>query len=127
MSIRCTKIPLLLAAAALLASGCATAPQAEIQGRAAAVRVYEMDPFVGQPYDIVGRLWGDSWRSAYRVPTHPTKDAAIASLQAEAARLNADALVSVSCLDQHGSTWSASNDSAFFCYGVAVRLRQRPS
>ena len=60
MAIRYSMIPLLIAAAALLTCGCATAPQAELDARGAAVRVYEMDPFVGQPYDIVGRLWADS-------------------------------------------------------------------
>jgi uncharacterized protein YbjQ (UPF0145 family) len=84
-----------------------------------------MGPFVGQQYNVVGRLWGDSRRSAFWIPTYPTKEEAIASVQTEAARLNADAVVSVSCVDQRGSTWFRKNEAAYLCYGVAIQLGQR--
>jgi hypothetical protein len=115
----------IVAAGALLATGCAGVPQAESAKQPTAVQVYETDPYVGKSYEVVGRLWADSRRSAFWIPTHPTKDAAIASIQAEAARMNADALVSVSCVDQRGSTWFRKDEPAFLCYGVAVQLRQR--
>jgi hypothetical protein len=106
-----------------LCSGCATTPPADSALQPSTVRVYQEDPFVGKGYDIMGRIWTDSWRSSFRVPTYGTKDAAIASMQTEAARLNADALISVSCVDQQGSTWSRTNEPAFLCYGVAIKLK----
>jgi hypothetical protein len=116
-----------LIAGILSVCGCATAPSADIEKRAAAVQVYEMDPyrfFIPKPYDVVGRIWSDSRRTAFSIPTYPTKEAAIAAMQTEAARLDANALISVSCTDQHGSTWVRGNEPAFICYGVAIQVRQ---
>jgi len=112
----------LLTAALCLACGCANSPQAGSEGRAAAVQVYPANPYVGKPYEVLGPLWAGSWRTAFRLPTFPTRDEAIAALQSEAAQLNADALISVSCLDQGRSTWFKSNEPGFLCYGVAIRL-----
>lgn len=125
MRSRLSRLSLLIAGAMSLAPGCASMPGADSEVRPVAVQVYEVDPFIGKSYEVVGRLWADSWRSALRVPSYSTKDEAIASMQTEAARLKADALISVSCLDQHGSIGSQSSEPAFVCYGVAIRLRQR--
>jgi hypothetical protein len=124
MQIRLSRLSLLIASAISLASGCASVPQADIEKPQKIVQVYEIDPYLGKGYDVVGRLWMDSTRSRFRIPTYRTKDEAIAALQTEAARLNADALISISCLDQRGSTWSQSSEPAFLCYGVAIHLRQ---
>ena len=117
-----------LAVPAVLAMGflssCATTPQAELDQRAAEVKVFRMDQTVGRPFDIVGRIWGDSWRSALVVPTFPTEDAAIGALRTEAVRLGADGLVNVNCLKQVPSMWSQSKDPPILCYAVAVRFRQ---
>jgi hypothetical protein len=118
---------LLIAANFLLMSGYPSVTRAEGDGQSAGVQVYELNPYVGRSYDIVGRLWVGSWRTAFGIPTYSNKDDAIAAMQKEAARLNADALVSVSCLDQHGSTWFQGNDSAFLCYGLAIQLRKNPA
>src|SRR5262249_60926885 len=115
----------LLMAVGLLATGCAGVPQVDGERPPTAVRVYETDPYLGKSYVIIGHLWADSQRASFWIPTYPTRDAAIASIQAEAARLNADALVSVSCVDQRGSTWFRKDEPAFLCYGVAIQLRQR--
>lgn len=113
-------IALLPTAAALtLACGCASAPQAGAP--AASVEVFPANPYVGKPYEVLGPVWAGSWRTAFRLPTYPTKDEAVAALQTEAAKLNADALISVSCLDQGRSTWFSSNEPGFLCYGVAIR------
>ena len=125
MRIRRLELHLLIAVAALLGSGCADVPRADSDRRPEAVQIYDMDPYVGKGYDIVGRVWADSRRAVFWIPTYSTKDQAIASMQAEAARLNADALISVSCVDQRGSTWFRKDEPAFFCYGVAIQLRHR--
>ena len=78
---------------------------------------------VRKPYEVLAPLWAGSWRTALRLPTYATKDEAIAALQTEAAGLNADALINVSCLDQGSSMWFKKNDEpGFLCYGVALRL-----
>jgi uncharacterized protein YbjQ (UPF0145 family) len=113
-----------LALAVCALAGCATTPQAELDKRAADVRVYRMDQTVGRSFDIVGRVWGDSWRSALVVPTFPAEDAAIGALRSEAVRLGADGLVNVNCLKQVPSMWSQSSEPPILCYAVAVRFRQ---
>ena len=114
----------LIPAAMALASGWAGAQQADTQAQPTAVQVHELNPFVGKPYDIVGRLWTGSWRSALRLPTYAKKDDAIAAMQTEAARLNADALVNVICIDQVGSTWFQGKEPTYICYGVAIQFRR---
>ena len=105
-----------------LACGCASPPQAGSEARTSAVQVYPANPYVGKSYEVLGPLWAGSWRTAFRLPTFPTRDEAIVALQSEAAQLNADALISVSCLDQGRSTWFKTNEPGFLCYGVAIRL-----
>jgi hypothetical protein len=118
---RTRSFSLLTIAALLLLGGCASSPQAAGDGREA-VKVYWANPYVGKTYEVLGPLWAGSWRTAFRLPTYPTKDEAIAALQVEAARLNADALVSVSCLDEGRSTWFKNDEPGFLCYGVAIRV-----
>lgn len=120
-----SKALLLIAGAIVLASGCASTPPANTENRPSAVQVYEMNPFVGKSYNVVGRLWTGTWRTAFWVPTYPNKDDAIAAMQTEAARRNADALISVNCLDQRGSTWFQGDKPAYLCYGVAIQLQQK--
>jgi uncharacterized protein YbjQ (UPF0145 family) len=105
-------------------AGCASVPQAELDRRAADVKVYRMDQTVGRGYEIVGRVWGDSWKSALVLPTSPTEEAAIDALRTEAVRLGADGLVNVNCLQQVIPLWSRSTESPILCYAVAVRFRQ---
>ena len=126
MRIWSSPLPLLIVGVAVLGSGCATAPPADTQARPP-VQVYPMNPYIGQPYDIVGRIWTGTSKTAYRLPLYPTKEEAIASMQTEAATLNADALISVSCLDEGSSTWFKSTGPGFLCYGVAIKLQRAQS
>jgi hypothetical protein len=114
---------LLITAGLLLSWGGAGAQQPGNATQPTAVQVHDLNPFLGKRYDIVGRLWTGSWRSALRLPTYAKKDDAIAAMQSEAASLNADALVNVTCLDQEGSTWFPGKDHAYVCYGVAIHLQ----
>lgn len=120
---RLSSLSLLVAAAMTLATGCATTPRTDTAPQPSAVQAYELNPYIGKSYDVVGRIWTGSWRTAFWVPTYPTKDEAIAAMQTEAARMNADALISVNCLDQQGSTWFQGNRAAYLCYGLAIKLR----
>jgi len=123
MRSRLSALSLLIVVAASLISGCANTPQGDTGKPSKIVQVYESDPYLGKGYDVVGRLWTDSMRSRFRIPTYSTKDAAISAMQTEAALLNADALISVGCLDQRVP--SQGGEPAFVCYGVAIQMRQR--
>ena len=124
MRIPIASLSLLVAGVISLALGYASFARADSEAQPPVVQVYELNPFIGHSYEIVGRLWIGSWRSALGVTTYPKKEDAIAAMQTEASRLSADALVSVSCVDQHGSTWYRGSEPAFLCYGLAVKLRR---
>jgi hypothetical protein len=114
----------LLIAAGTMAFAYTASLRADDAAHPTPVPVYEANPFVGKPYDVVGRLWTGTWRTALRLPTYAKKDDAIASMQDEAARLNADALVYMNCIDQRGSTWFSNDQPAFICYAVAIQHRR---
>ena len=107
--------------AVLILCGAVTAPAAAAETPSAAVRIYEAGALVPERYTVIKRLWVESWRSAFWVPTHGESAAAIAELQAEAARLGADGIVNLHCLNSRGGWFSGAD--AFFCYGNAVRLK----
>ena len=90
--------------------------------RAADVKVYEPEQLVQGQYQIVRHLWVDSWRTAFWLPRDSSEAAGMATLQAEAARLGATALIDVSCRDQGHSIWSWRREPAFLCYGNAIRV-----
>ena len=113
----------IVVAAAFLLSGCAGAPQNGAETQAADVRVYESTQLAQGQYELVRRLWVDSWRTAFWVPTYSSKAAGIAALQAEAARLGASGLVNVDCLDQGNFImWFRSWEPTIICYGNAIRV-----
>jgi hypothetical protein len=97
--------------------------QGNVEPTAPQLKTYGFGEIGMDRYEVVARLWGDSWRSAFWVPTFPTQEQAIAALQTEAARRGADGLLNVSCRDEGPWRWSSSAEPAFFCYGIAIRLR----
>ena len=103
--------------------GCASAPQADIEGRAAEIKVYKPAELSGVPYESVGHVWVDSWRTAFFPPTYPNEDEAVRSLRAEAARLGANGLVNIVCLDQNVPA-KAGKEPTILCYANAIRVRQ---
>ena len=91
--------------------------------RAGELRIYTFGEVNMNGYEVVGRPWIDSWRSAYSAPTFPSQEQAISALRTEAARRGADGLLNVSCLDQGRWKWSSNTEPAFLCYGIAIRTR----
>jgi hypothetical protein len=124
MKIRSSVALTLAAVAACVLAGCASTPSTDVERRAADVNVYRMNQLADKRYEVVRYLWADSWRSAFRVPTYPTESDAIAALRTEAARVGADGLINVVCLDQNRSGRAAGAEPAVFCYGNAIRFRQ---
>jgi hypothetical protein len=87
------------------------------------LRQYTVGEITPVRYEVVGRQWGDSWRSAFSSPTFPTREQAVAALNNEAVALGADALLNVYCLDQGRWKWSSNTEPAILCYAIAIRLR----
>ena len=113
-----------LAAGALLAAILCSTPAAaapDAARSADSVRIYDpADLHLGR-YEILRRLWVDSWRSAFGVPGHAHAGAAIAELKTAAARLSADGLINVVCVPDPG--WALQKENVF-CYALAIRLRK---
>jgi hypothetical protein len=124
MKIRSPQLSTLVTVVACVLSGCATAPQNGVEGGAAEVKIYGSDQITASEYEVVGRIWVDSWRSAFRLPAYPSEAEAKASLQAEAARRGADGLINVFCSDLGHSKWAWSSGPAVLCYGNAIRVRR---
>ena len=104
-------------------SGCASTPQSGIESRVDEVKVYELGQIAANRYDVLSYIWADSWRSATGMPLHPGEAQGVASLRAEAARVGANGLVNVVCLDQGRPNWWASPAPSYLCYGIAVRVK----
>ena len=123
MNICSSRLSALVAGAAYVLCAGAGIAQSDVEQRAADVKIYTLGEISSSRYDVVGRPWVDSWRSAFWVPTFPSQEQAIAALQTEAARRGADGLLNVNCLDQGRWSWSSNTESAFLCYGIAIRVR----
>jgi len=103
-------------AVALASTACAGAQEPL---RQAPLRTFDATQLTPDRYTVVKRLWVDSWRTAFDVPTHPDSSAALAQLSDEAVRLGADALTNVVCLDDQRAWFS----KGYFCYALAVKLK----
>jgi hypothetical protein len=123
MKLRSSLFSALVAVAICVLSGCASAPQSDVERQAAEVKVYEPEQLTQGQYEVVRHLWVDSWRTAFWLPTDSSEAEGIASLQTEAARLGANGLINVSCRDQGHFMWSWSREPAILCYGNAIRVR----
>ncbi|MCC7485550.1 MAG: hypothetical protein IT529_11265 [Burkholderiales bacterium] len=70
-------------------------------------------------YTVLGRLWVQTWQSAFDVPRHGEAGAAIAELGVEARRLGADAITNVACFNDQGGPVNRG----WFCHALAVKLK----
>jgi hypothetical protein len=107
--------------AAMLCAGTATAAESTASPGAEHVKIYDPADLAPDRYQVVKRLWVESWRSAFRVPAHADTGAAVAELQAEAARVGANALLNLVCIPDSG--WQLRKQPSVFCYALAIRLR----
>ena len=122
MRIRNSRFSVLVAVAVYALSAGIVIAQSDGQKNAPEVRIYQsLNP--GR-YELVSHLWIDSWRIAFWLPTYPSQEEAIAALQTEAARLGANGLIGVSCIDQGHPKWWPNTDPAILCYGNAIRVRK---
>ena len=84
------------------------------------VEIYSPAQLRQREYDTVARLWVDSWRTAFWVPTYSSRDDGIAALQDKARALGANGLINVAC---YGDTGWFGGSEAFTCYGKAIKVR----
>ena len=100
MKIRSPRLSALVAASiCVLCAGIGIA-QDDVGQRAPELKVYTFGEINATGYEVVGRPWTDTWRTAYSMPIFPTQEQAIAALQREASQRGADGLLNVNCLDQ---------------------------
>ena len=76
---------------------------------------------VGAPprYEVVKRLWAESWRSALRVPTYASSEDAMADFRRQAARLGGNGVINFGCYHLPGASGTGTR---LACNGTIVRF-----
>ena len=86
----------------LVAILCSAAASGASAQSSAGPRIYQVGEIAFSRYAVLERIWVGSWHSAFFLPTRAGHESAIAALQEEAARLGADGIVNLHCLDDSG-------------------------
>ena len=102
---------------ALAAAACSAGAQEVL--RQAPLPTFDATQLTPDRYTVIRRLWVDSWRTVFDVPTHGDSSAALAQLSDEAVKAGADALTNVICLNDE-KAWFRRGYS---CYALAVKLK----
>jgi hypothetical protein len=84
-----------------------------------AVPVYDSTQVALDRYTVIRRLGVQGWRSGYYIPSYADAATAVEALLEEAARLGADGLVNLYCLDRSDRLRGAG----YYCYGNAIKLK----
>lgn len=103
------------------ALACATGVLLSAHAADAPLKVYASGELPLGRYTVIKRLWVEMPESAFWVKSHPESGQAIAALVNEAARLNADGVVNLHCLNGGQFT---PEPAAWFCYGNAIKLKR---
>jgi len=118
-----TRIPALLALAFLTA--CATTKiddtknKADGQAKSDDVRIYSPAELKQGDFQVVKRIWVESWRTALWVPSYSSREDGIASLKDKAKSLDANGLINVDC---YGDRGLFGGSLAYTCYGKAIKV-----
>ena len=83
------------------------------------VKIYSPAELKQGDYEIVKRIWVESWRTAFWVPTYSSKDDGIAALKDKASSLDANGLINVDC---YGDSGLFGGSVAYTCYGKAIKV-----
>jgi hypothetical protein len=106
------------AALGILALGaCSSAPK-QASGDAAQVEVYRSMQLTPSRYTVVKRIWIDDWRSNVGYPTFDGEQAGIDAMKREAAKVGANGIMNVICLDPS----SGKSKDGLLCYADAVKV-----
>ena len=102
-----------VAISAAVLAGCASLKSED-------VKVYTPAQLKQGEYETVARLWVETWRPLFWVPTYSSPDDGIAALQDKAAELGANGLINVDCYGDKG-LFSLGSES-LTCYGKAIKV-----
>jgi hypothetical protein len=121
MSKRIASLAAVVVTAAL--SACATSKSEDAKTESAKsenVKIYSPAQLKQGEYETVKRLWVDSSRTAFWVPTYSSRDDGVEALKSKAASLDANGLINVDC---YGDSGLFGGSLAFTCYGKAIKVR----
>ena len=108
----------LLGGAAACAMAQANPPAAPADPQA--IPVYESLTDTTRRFEIVKRLWTESWRSVLAVPGYESREEAVAAFRAHAASLGGDGVINFGCYRLPGVFGSGSR--RLVCNGTIVRF-----
>ena len=83
------------------------------------IKVYEPGTIAPDGYRVVKRLWTETWRSAFALPSFPDVAAAIEAMKQEAAKIGADAVTNVICLPDSTRRPRAEG---VYCHGLLIKM-----
>ena len=83
-------------------------------------RVYQVGEITYNRYTVLERIWVGSWRSAFYVPGRADEKGAVEALKEEAARLGADGIVNLHCINDSSGFMGGADH---FCYANAIKLK----
>jgi hypothetical protein len=111
MEKRIAAITMVLSAAIL--AGCASL-------KAEDVKVYTPAQLRQGEYETVKRLWVETWRTPFWVPSYSSREDGIAAMRDKAAGLGANGLINVDCYGDKG--FFSFGSESFVCYGKAIKV-----
>ncbi len=84
------------------------------------VKVYSPAQLRQGEYETVKRLWVETWRTPFRVPSYSSPKDGVEALQDKAAALGANGLINVDCYGDKG--FFSFGSESFTCYGKAIKV-----
>jgi ABC-type glycerol-3-phosphate transport system substrate-binding protein len=102
-------------------SACATTSKSDATTtKSDEVKIYNPAELKQGDYETVKRIWVDTWRTAFWVPTYSERQDGIDALKNKAASLDANGLINVDC---YGDSGLFGGSQTYTCYGKAIKLR----
>jgi hypothetical protein len=102
-----------VAISAAVLAGCSTL-------KAEDIKVYRSAQLKQGEYETVKRLWVETWRPPFWVPSYSSSKDGIEALQDKAAGLGANGLINVACYGDKG--FLSFGSESFVCYGNAIKV-----
>ncbi len=112
-------VPPLLACLSVL-SACATRVPVG-PGNPDQVSIHESVTSAPVRYQVIKRLWIESWRSAFTVPAYSSQEEAAADFRRQAARLGGNGVINFGCYNRIISP-NPPPGSPLACNGTVVRF-----
>ena len=117
------RIPTSALLAGLLAGGASIAAAQDKPPAAAAgsqaIPIHESVTSTTARYEIVKRLWTESWRSPFAVPRYESQEEAVAAFREHALSLGGNGVINFGCYRMPGIFGTGSR---FACNGTIVRF-----